>query len=99
MAFQKSFPKRTDKSNYPTWEEVELSDEEEKKVEESARKENIKIMAECIADARRLFKKNDMDKSQNDIIEVAKSLFDKRASHQVYHKEKAAKEKFDKKFK
>ncbi len=99
MAFQKSFPHRTETSAYPNWKEVELTDEEEIAVEDEARRENLKLMAECISDAKQLFDKNDLKDYQSDMISVATALFEKRASHQVYWKEEAAKEKFDEKYK
>ena len=99
MGFQKAFPKRTDKSVYPKWEEVELSDKEELKVEEEARHHNIELMKECIADAKKIFLDKELKDYQTDIIHVALALFDKRASHHVWWKEKSAKEKFDEMFK
>jgi len=38
MTYQKAFPKRTDKTVYPIWEEVELDDKEELKVEQDREK-------------------------------------------------------------
>jgi len=99
MAFQKSFPNKTDKTVYPKWEEVELDDKEELKVEQEARYENLKIMVECIADAKKLFLEKRMKEDQEDIVATAIALFEKRAGHQVWWKEKAAKEKFDKIYK
>ncbi len=96
MAFQKAFPKRTDKTVYPRWEEVELSDKEELKVEESARHHNNSLLSECIDDAKKIFLEKGLKEYQTDIINAAIALFEKRASHQVWWKEKAAKEKLDK---
>ena len=56
MTFSKSFPKTTDKSVYPKWEEVFLTEAEEKEQEELCRKENIKLMKECIDDTKKIFK-------------------------------------------
>ena len=36
---------------------------------------------------------------QTDMVNMALSLFDKRASHEIFYKENKAKEKFDKEFK
>ncbi|MFC1648468.1 hypothetical protein ACFL1B_03330 [Nanoarchaeota archaeon] len=95
MVFQKAFPKRTDKTVYPRWEEVELDDKEELKVEEEARHYNTKLMSECIEDAKSIALKKGLKDYQTNVISIAIALFEKRASHQVWWKEKAAKEKFD----
>ena len=93
--FKKSFPKRTDKVSIPTWVEVSLSDEEEREIEEEAREANIKLMKECIDDAKKIFIDKNLKEFQTNIINMAISLFEKRASHSVYWKENKAKEKFD----
>lgn len=97
MSFQKSFPRKTDKSVYPMWEEITLDDKEELKVEEAARHHNNKLMEECIDDAKKIFLDKKLEEDQEDILSLAIALFEKRASHQVWWKEKAAKEKFDSK--
>lgn len=86
MAFSKSFPKTSDK--YPVWEEVMLTGEEERKVEEEARAENIRMMKLCIDDAKKIAQ-------GQDIAHVAVALFEKMASHNVYMKERKCKDKFD----
>jgi len=98
MAFSKSFPHTTEKSVYPTWEEIRLTDQEEKEQEVEARYENIKKMHECIEDAKKIIETNSLKPYQTDMINIAIALFDKRGSHEVYFKENKAKEKFDKKF-
>ena len=95
MAFSKKFPRTVEGSNYPKWEEVSLSAEEEKEVEENARKENIKLMKDCIEDAKQIVREKGLTDSENDIIKMAVALFEKRASHEIYWKERKAKEKFD----
>jgi len=94
MPFSKAFPKRSEKAVYPRWEDVALSDEEEKLVEEAARVENINFMKECIDDAMKLFDEKNLKKYQTDMIRLAIALFEKRASHSVYHKERKARDKF-----
>ena len=94
MVYSKAFPKRSDKSVYPKWEEVELSDEEEKQIEQESRAENITLMMQCIVDAKKIFMEKDLKDFQSDLINVAISLFEKRASHHIYWKENKAKEKF-----
>ncbi len=98
MAFSKSFPKTLDNSNYPRWEEVYLTNEEEAQADEKAREENILLMKECIEDAKKIFSEKKLKDFQSDIISIAISLFEKRTSHTVYHKENKAKEKFDELF-
>ncbi len=97
MPFAKSFPKKTEKSVYPKWEEVELTETEEKQADGKARNENIEIMKESVDDAKRIFGEKDLKRYQSDIVRLAISLFEKRASHSVYHKERKAKEKFNQK--
>lgn len=96
MTFSKSFPKKSNKSVYPNWEEIVLSADEEKEIENKARIENQKVFSECIDDAKKLFQEKNLKEYQTDIINTAISLFEKRASHEVFWKENAAKEKFDK---
>ncbi|MBT3303860.1 hypothetical protein HN592_00560 [Candidatus Woesearchaeota archaeon] len=93
MAFSKSFAKKVEGSTYPKWVEVYLTYEEEITVEEEARKANIKLMKECIKDAKLIL--GDVGMKDDETISVAKSLFEKRASHEIYWKESKAKEKFD----
>lgn len=96
MTFNKSFPRTVEGSNYPRWEEVYLNDAEENKAESLARSENIELMKECIRDAKEIFSNEKLKEYQTDIIHIAIALFEKRASHVVFHKETIAKEKFDK---
>lgn len=98
MAFKKSFPHKTDKSVYPKWKEIELTDKEEKKAEKECRKRNVKVMQQCLGDAEKIVDRKKLHESQKGMIDIAIALFDKRASHEVFHKEKLAKKKFDKKF-
>ncbi len=98
MAFSKSFPRTTDKSTYPIWEEVTLTEQEEKSQENLARSENIIKMRECIEDAKKIIESNNLKTYQTDMINVAIALFEKRGSHEVYYKENKAKQKFDKLF-
>jgi len=95
MSFSKSFPKTIKGSVYPRWEEIFLTDEEERFEEAKCRQENLKLMDECINDAKVIISKQNLKQFQSDLIRIALSLFDKRASHAVYWKENKAKEKFD----
>ncbi|MAE42372.1 hypothetical protein CMO93_01260 [Candidatus Woesearchaeota archaeon] len=95
MPFSKSFPKQSKTSTYPQWEEVTLTDEEEKAEEDKARNENIKLMKECIDDAKSILIEKEFKDCQRDITNITIALFEKRASHTVYWKESKAKEKFD----
>lgn len=98
MSFSKSFPRTSKTSPYPQWEEIFLTEEEEKAQEEKCRNENIKLMKECIDDAKALMQEKSLKDYQTDLINLAISLFEKRASHSVYWKESKAKEKFDEMF-
>ena len=98
MVFSKSFPRTVKGSSYPIWEEIFLSEEEEKEQERKCREENIRLMHECIEDARGVIERKKLKDFQTDMITLARALFDKRASHAVYWKENKAKEKFDRKF-
>lgn len=95
MAFYKRFPKNVKGSAYPQWEEARLSAEEENAAEEKARRENIAVMKECVHDAKIIVIDTGLKPFQASIVKIATALFDKRASHTVYHKEAKAKEKFD----
>lgn len=95
MPFSKSFPKTTDKSVYPKWEEVFLTSDEEKEQEKLARDENFELMKQCIDDAKEIFEQKQLKAYQSDIINTAVALFEKRGSHTIFYKESKAKEKFD----
>jgi len=95
MVFSKSFPRTVDGSSYPKWEEVSISDDEEREIEGQARAENIEIMKECIDDAKGAIEEKGFKGFKEDILKVAVPLFEKRASHTVYWKESKCKEKFD----
>ena len=91
MVFSKSFPKIKEKQT--VWEEVFLTEEEEKEVEGKAKEENIRLMKECIEDAKKLFEESNLKPYQSDIVQVGISLFEKSSSHNVYWKENKVKEK------
>jgi hypothetical protein len=95
MVFSKTFPRTVKGSSYPIWEEVSLTTEEESEEEVKARQENIKLMESCIDDARKIMRDKGLKDYQTDIINMAISLFEKRASHSVYWKERRCKNKFD----
>lgn len=98
MVFTKSFPLRTDKSAYPTWKEIRLSKEEEAEAERQCRINNVKLMQECLKDAKKIVEKERLHETQEVLAEMAVALFEKRASHVVFYKENKAKAKFDEKF-
>jgi len=99
MPFSKSFPKQSKTSTYPQWEEVTLNEAEEEAEEQKARTENIKLMKECISDAKNVMQEKGLKDYQTDLINITVSLFEKRSSHVIYWKESKAKKKFDEKFK
>ncbi len=94
MAFSKTFPKNIPGTNFPVWEEIFLTPEEEREVEEECRKENLLLMDECIKEAKHLAIRNGVNDDLN-VVNLATSLFDKRSSHVVFWKENKAKEKFE----
>jgi hypothetical protein len=96
MAFSKSFPRTIAGSIYPKWEEVFLTEEEEKEIDDNARRENIALMKESMDDAKQILEEMGFKGFKEDILSVAVPLFEKRASHSVYWKESRCKEKFDK---
>jgi len=98
MPFSKSFPKTSKTSTYPQWEEVTLTEDEEKAVEQTSKEANIHLFRQCLDDAVEIIKHKDLNDSQTDMIRIAVALFEKRASHEVYWKENKAKEKFDEMF-
>ena len=95
MAFSKSFPRTIEGTNYPKWEEVSITEEEEKEQEKKARSENISLMKECIEDSKSILAEKGFKDYQSDIVSMAIALFEKRSSHSVYWKESKTKEKFD----
>ena len=98
MTFSKSFPRTDKKTTYPIWEEIVLNDKEEKDVEDLARKETVLQMKRCIEQAKQIMNETNLKHYQSDLIHIAISLFEKQASHSVYWKEQACKDKFDGKF-
>lgn len=99
MAYSKNFPRTVEGSNYPRWEEVYLTPEEEKEEEEKCRQDNLAVMKECVDDARELMIEKGLKDYQSDLISMAIALFRKRASYTIHYKEQKAKERFDEEFK
>jgi hypothetical protein len=85
-----------DGQNYPVWEEMFLSAQEEREAEQVARQENQFLIRQCIADAREILKDEGFMDIQSHVLSVAMSLFKKRSSHTVYYKEEKCKDKFQK---
>ena len=54
MVFSKTFPKTIPGTNYPIWEEVYLTEEEEREVEEQCKRENFLLMDESLSEAKSL---------------------------------------------
>lgn len=97
MTFSRRFPRDVKGSNYPVWEETYLSADEEASIEAEQRDASLQLLRESIADARKLLAVESQGPvTESDVLRVAVTLFDKRASHLVYWKEQRAKEKFDK---
>ena len=49
MAYSKAFPREIAGTSYTQWQEVELTNEEERKQEQKARMENIFLLRQCLA--------------------------------------------------
>lgn len=98
MAFSKTFPKNVPGSNFPVWEEIFLTAEEEQEAEEECWQENFELMDNCLREAKALAIKHGVNSDEN-LVNLAVALFEKRASHVVFWKESKAKEKFDLMFK
>ncbi len=96
MPYSKAFPKRTDRTAYPRWEDVFLTEQEEKQEEERARQQNIALMKQCLDDAKGIMKERLLKGFETNLVRIAIALFEKRSSHAVYYKERLAREKFDK---
>lgn len=94
MPFSKTFPRTIPGSNYPAWEEVYLTEEEEKAVEVECQTENFRLLDDCLREAKALAIKHGMN-TEDIVTRLAIALFEKRASHEVFWKESKAKEKFD----
>lgn len=94
MVFNKTFPRQVPGSNYPVWEEIKLTEDEERRVEEACQQANYQLMDVSLQEARSLAIKHGMNTEDN-VARLAVALFEKRASHVVFWKENKAKEKFD----
>mgnify|MGYP006436011225 CR=1 FL=1 len=94
MAFSKTFPKNVPGTNYPVWEEVYLTEQEEREVEEQCKRDNFRLMQESIREAKSLAINHQMNEELI-VSNLAIALFEKKASHVVFLKENKTKEKFD----
>ncbi|MBN2567034.1 hypothetical protein JXB02_03035 [Candidatus Woesearchaeota archaeon] len=95
MAFSKRFPRSDDKTLYTRWEEVSLTPEEERAVEKEARERNHAVMKDCLEEAKAIVVESGLRPFQTNVVRIAVALFEKRASHEVFHKESRTKGKFD----
>ncbi|NQU79573.1 hypothetical protein HQ545_07425 [Candidatus Woesearchaeota archaeon] len=96
MVFSKTYPREVQGSNFPRWEEMFLTAQEEREVEQVARQENLFLLRQCIADARNVMKDENMMDMQSHVLSSAMTLFRKRAGHVVHYKEQRCKDKFNK---
>lgn len=97
MAFSKTFPRNVPGSNFPVWEEVFLTQQEERDVEDVCKRENVLLLHEALLDAKAVAIRHGINTEEN-LVQLASALFEKRASHVVFWKESKAKEKFDEMF-
>ena len=94
MVFTARFPRDVKGSTYPVWEEITLTEAEERAIEAVAREQNIILLKECLKDAGQIVAAQELKHFQNDLVHLAAELFGKRASHEVFWKEAKCKEKF-----
>lgn len=94
MPFSKRFPRDVPGSNFPLWEEIALTEEEEQEVEEACRQQNFRLLDDSLREAKTLAIKHAINTEEN-VTNLAIALFEKKASHVVFWKESRAKEKFD----
>ena len=59
------------------------------------REANIKLMQECLKDAKKLISDEEMKDFETNVARIAIALFNQRSSHLVYWKEEKAKQRFD----
>ena len=71
MSFSKSFPRTVKGSPYPRWEEVFISEEEERSEEDKCRVENLRIMDQCIEDAKKIMANKSLKPYQTDLVNTA----------------------------
>jgi len=71
MTFSRRFPKDKPGSPYASWEEVYLTAEDERAVEDKQRGANVKLMQECIGDAKIAAAGQKLQHVQADIIAIA----------------------------
>jgi hypothetical protein len=95
MSFVKTYPREMPGTNQTRWEEIVLDPQEEKEEEQRARLENIYLLRQCIADARNVMIDEDLGNYNSQVINLAVSMFQKRASHAVFYKEKRCRLKFE----
>ena len=93
--FRRTYARQVLGSEKPRWEEVVLSDQEEREQEEVARQENILLLRQCIADAKNVLSDEKLRDYQGHVINLAGALFKKRASHAAFFKESKCKAIFD----
>lgn len=95
MVFSKTFPRNIDGSPYPRWEEITLTDKEEKEIEEACRQQHHALFLQCVSDAKKMFDELRLKDYQSDLMVLSTALFEKQASHVIFLKESKTKEKFD----
>jgi hypothetical protein len=98
MPFSKTFPKKDPGSSYPIWEEIYLTQQEELEAEQECHKDNFRLLDQALNEAKIMAIKHGLNSDENR-IQLAIALFEKKASHAIFWKENKAKEKFDKLFK
>lgn len=99
MGFKKRLPYQKAEGSYTSWIEIELDEETEKNAEDKARDDHIKQYKECLDDAREIALSSGVKAFDQNVINIANTLFEKRSSHVAYYKEDAAQDMFNEKYK
>lgn len=99
MTYTKRFPLDVEGSPFPKWTEVRLDPEEEAATERKAEREHIELFERCLQEARGIVQRHGLNESSASIVEAAVALFEKRASHTVFYKDSACREKFEERYK
>ena len=95
MAFTKCFPRERPAT---AWQEVVLTPQEEQQIEAVAYSQNIHLLERCLLDTLELVRTCGLREQGivvdfSGLCQLSVALFEKSASHVVFFKERACKEK------
>jgi len=74
------------------WKRGVLHNEEEKRIERETKRIHDELLADCIDRATAILDEKFKDYDRKDVINIALALFDKSASHVVFHKDEVIRE-------